>query len=77
MKGGARPGAGRPKGTGKLQRQRRAQLETAASLGVTPLDFMLGIMNDPREDPMRRDRMALAAAPYRTVDAPAKRAVAA
>jgi hypothetical protein len=64
MRGGARPGAGRPKGTGKLQRQRQAQVATAESMGLTPLEFMLRIMNDPAEDPTRRDRMAQAAAPY-------------
>lgn len=25
---------------------------------------MLGVMRDPQEDPVRRDRMAIAAAPY-------------
>jgi len=31
---------------------------------MTPLDFMLKIMRDPNEDPERRCRMAVAAAPY-------------
>ena len=32
--------------------------------GVTPLDHMLAVMNDPTADPARKDRMARAAAPY-------------
>ena len=30
----------------------------------TPLDYMLAVMNDTTTDPARRDRMAIAAAPY-------------
>lgn len=30
----------------------------------TPLDYMLAIMNDAEADDGRRDRMAIAAAPY-------------
>jgi hypothetical protein len=32
--------------------------------GVTPLAYLLTVMNDPAADPARRDRMARAAAPY-------------
>lgn len=32
--------------------------------GMTPLEYMLSVMNDPDADPDRRDRMAQAAAPY-------------
>jgi hypothetical protein len=37
------------------------QIETALALGLSPLGSMLKIMNDPSEDPARRDRMAQAA----------------
>jgi hypothetical protein len=32
--------------------------------GMSPLDYMLTVMRDPQADPMRRDRLAIAAAPY-------------
>ena len=32
--------------------------------GMTPLEYMLDVMNDPVVDPIRRDRMAVAAAPF-------------
>jgi hypothetical protein len=35
-----------------------------ASGRLSPLDYMLAVMNDPDVDPARRDRMAIAAAPY-------------
>lgn len=65
-RGGARPGAGRPKGSGKgsPKAQGRQQIALAQSQGLTPLEFMLRVMNDPDEDPARRDRAAQAAAPY-------------
>jgi phage terminase small subunit len=31
---------------------------------LTPLEYMLAVMNDPKADRTRRDRMATAAAPY-------------
>lgn len=33
-------------------------------VGMTPLEYMLMVMRDEGADPMRRDRMAVAAAPY-------------
>ena|SRR5207244_1822445 len=45
--------------------------QTPLKGGVTPLDYMLGVMNDPTADASRRDRMAIAAAQYchrRTAD---------
>jgi phage terminase small subunit len=55
-----------------------APLLTAASAGavsspITPLAYMLGVMNDKEADDARRDRMAIAAAPFvhkRVVDTP-------
>jgi len=68
MKGGYRPGAGRPKGS---RSKSKAKTETmgdikaaAASENLTPLEFMLKIMRDPNEDADRRARMAIAAAPF-------------
>ena len=31
---------------------------------MTPLEYMLAVMNDPDADHVRRDRMAIAAAPF-------------
>jgi hypothetical protein len=35
-----------------------------ASGRLSPLEYMLSVMNDPDADPAQRDRMAVAAAPY-------------
>jgi hypothetical protein len=51
-RGGFRPGAGRPKGS------------KTARPGVAPLEYMLAVMNDVAADDARRDRMAIAAAPF-------------
>ena len=62
MRGGSRPGAGRPK---RSMQPRRDRMMTALASGrLSPLDYMLAVMNDPAADPARRDRMAVAAAPY-------------
>lgn len=53
-RGGARPGAGRPKKV-------HVQLPTGIP---TPLDYLLQLMNDASADPIRRDRAAIAAAQY-------------
>lgn len=65
-KGGYRPGAGRPKGSrNKTRIETPADIQSAAAYkNMTPLDYMLKVMRDPREDAGRRDRMAIAAAPY-------------
>jgi hypothetical protein len=43
--------------------------------GLLPLDYMLAVIRDPNASQLRRDRMAVAAAPYchaRLTDAPPK-----
>jgi hypothetical protein len=61
-RGGPRPGAGRPKGTpNKKTAELRAKVEAE---GVTPLDFLLGVMRDDAEDMDRRIECAKAAAQY-------------
>jgi hypothetical protein len=61
-RGGKRSGAGRPPGAViKVTAETR---QAAVESGQTPLDYMLSVMRDPSEFPERRDRMAIAAAPY-------------
>lgn len=64
-RGGYRPGAGRPR---KKARVPAADAAPAAPVavpeGATPLDYMLAVMRDPGADSARRDRMAIAAAPF-------------
>jgi len=67
-RGGHRPGAGRPRkeaGKAPLVRDKADADRPRPSLGgQTPLEYMLSVMNDPDEDGLRRDKMAMAAAPY-------------
>jgi phage terminase small subunit len=66
-RGGARPGAGRPRKCADRAEKRltKAQIRAAAAAkNQTPLDFMLAVMNDPAEDMKFRAQMAQAAAPY-------------
>ncbi len=76
-RGGFRDGAGRPKGTGKKEvvakivKERQQQIasgdeskEQKIVKRKTPLEHMLDVMNDENSDDMRRDRMAIAAAPF-------------
>ena len=61
-RGGKRPGAGRKKGSpNKLTAAMRAKIEAS---GTVPLDWMLKVMRDEDEPSERRDRMAIAAAPF-------------
>jgi hypothetical protein len=74
-RGGYRPGSGpakgtkyRPRGT-KVSAKKKTDIpediaEKAAAFGMTPLEFMLKVMNDPTEDKDLRARMAVSAAPY-------------
>lgn len=66
--GGFRPGAGRPKGA-KTPKAKPIKVapdvkKAARQSGMSPLDYMLTVMNDTQADSERRDRMAIAAAPY-------------
>ena len=42
----------------------KAYIEEAYDANMSPLDFMLKVMRDPNADPLRRDRMAMASAPF-------------
>lgn len=77
MRGGYRPGSGPAKGTKykakgikKEPKKQRSGIPEdiiaeAAAENMTPLAYMLKVMNDPNEkDNARKDRMATAAAPY-------------
>lgn len=61
--GGLRVGSGRPRGAKNKNPQEDIAVAAAAE-NLTPLEFMLRIMRDPAEDPRRRLRMAISAAPY-------------
>jgi len=68
MKGGYRPGAGRPKGA-KTKSKKKADIVNDIKVAekaenLTPLEYMLKIMRDPYEDIDRRIRCAIAAAPF-------------
>src|SRR5262249_59799061 len=61
-RGGARPGAGRKKGS--VNRATAEARAAAAKTGEMPLEYMLRIMRDPKASNTRRDEMARTAAPY-------------
>lgn len=68
VSGGFRPGAGRPKGA-KAPKAKPIKVaadikKAARQSGMSPLDYMLTVMNRDDVDDERRDRMAIAAAPY-------------
>jgi phage terminase small subunit len=63
-RGGYRPGAGRPKGARTRSRLPDDILRDAANAGMSPLEYMLAEMRDPKADQARRDRMAIVAAPF-------------
>jgi len=52
---------GRKKGSKNVRTKR---IDAAAKKGKLPLDYMLGVMRNPKADDLRRDDMARAAAPY-------------
>jgi hypothetical protein len=49
---------------GTLNKRTETMLDEIRSTGETPLQYMLRIMRDPEVSPVRRDAMAIAAAPY-------------
>lgn len=62
-RGGYRAGAGRPRGTSTKDVVKEAKRE-AKKTNLSPLEYMLSVMNDEDAEKERRDRMAQAAAPY-------------
>lgn len=60
-RGGARPGAGRPKGA-KAKVPRGAVADYGAI--TTPKDYLLAVLRDPSADARRRDEAAKALLPY-------------
>lgn len=68
-RGGYRPGAGRPKSAkspkAKALEKVPSDIKKAArKSGLSPLEYMLEVMNSEEADDARRDRMAVAAAPF-------------
>lgn len=66
-RGGARPGAGRPRKTADpvpKATKMTVNRQSKSLGGMTPLEYMLQVMNDNDADDQRRDRMAVAAAPF-------------
>ncbi len=62
IKGGARPGAGRKKGS---PNKRTAEITKAVEeSGITPLEYMLSVMRDEANDQRERLSAAEKAAPY-------------
>lgn len=61
-RGGARPGAGRPRGAAN-QRTREVADAIAAS-GLTPLEYLTSVYQDVSADEGKRIDAAKAAAPY-------------
>ena len=49
---------------GTLNKRTREMFDEIASTGETPLQYMLRVMRDSEASPVRRDAMAVAAAPY-------------
>lgn len=66
--GGPRVGAGRPRKRPKVVGAEIIPIDIAARKAAakkgTPLAYMLAVMRDVTADDSRRDRMAVAAAPY-------------
>ena len=60
--GGKRAGAGRPKGSRNVRTKQQAEAVKAS--GLTPLDYMLSVMRDDRQEQAVRLDAAHKAAPY-------------
>jgi hypothetical protein len=73
-RGGPRPGSGRPRGSkdkqprvtvrALLASEEMSRRVVAKAKGMMPLPYMLKVMNDRKQPTERRDRMAIAAAPF-------------
>src|SRR4051794_3089533 len=63
-RGGYRVGAGRPKTIIERPNEGFPAAEHDADHPVTPLEYMLRVLNDKTAAASRRDRMAIAAAPF-------------
>jgi len=64
-RGGARIGAGRPRKDAPAREPTNSEIRTEArKAGLSPLDYMLAVMRNPEADQARRDKMAIAAAPF-------------
>ena len=82
-RGGYRAGAGRKAKAGKVTTPRvavtaavsREVVAEARDEGLSPLEYMLKVMNNPEASIDRRDRMAIAAAPYQHGKADSAKAV--
>lgn len=61
-RGGARAGAGRK--AGSLTKKTRETAEKAAQAGLTPLDYLLSVLRDEKNEMGVRIDVAKAAAPY-------------
>lgn len=61
-RGGARPGAGRPRGA--TTRKTREIADRAAREGITPLEFLLQVMRDETAEFAQRLDAAKSAAPF-------------
>lgn len=61
-RGGARPGAGRPKGA--ANKRTREIADAAFEGGLTPLEYMLGVLRDEARSDQERFEAAKNAAPY-------------
>lgn len=63
-RGGYRPGSGPKKGTKYKKKSAEAGKQCESLENLDPLTYMLKVMNDEGADKERRDRMAIAAAPF-------------
>lgn len=71
-KGGARPGAGRPKGARNFKTEDKPVIKAVQTLDTgkpgrkfdTALEFAMDVINDPSADPEHKIRLAIAAMPY-------------
>lgn len=62
MRGGRRPGAGRP--VGAQNRRTAEQVAAVAAGGITPLDYLLSVMRNEENDTPTRVDAAHKAAPF-------------